>query len=123
MVVTRTVALAVRLALAVTLSLAVGRVVTAPAPPPATAHEVGLLAWPPRGDLVRNPGLVAAATRLWRRSPSVGTMCLRNVHSFAATDEGLFWSRDASRYNSAKSRTFGASFGGCAGICARSVAV
>jgi hypothetical protein len=50
-------------------TLAVGRVVTAPAPPPPTAHEPGLLAWPPRGDLIRNGDLVASATKIWRRSP------------------------------------------------------
>jgi len=50
-------------------ALAVGRLVTEPSPPPATAHEAGLLSWPPRGDLVRNEGLVSAATRIWRQSP------------------------------------------------------
>ena len=50
-------------------ALAIGRVATEPSPPPATAHEAGLLSWPPRGDLVRSDGLVSAATRLWRQSP------------------------------------------------------
>ena len=48
--------------------VAVGRTVTAPAPPPPTAHEAGLLSWPPRGDLVRNTALVRAASKVWRRT-------------------------------------------------------
>ena len=48
--------------------VAVGRVVTAPPPPPPTAHETGLLSWPPRGDLVRDEGLVSAATKVWRHT-------------------------------------------------------
>ena len=50
--------------------LAVGRVATAPSPRPPAAHEPGLLAWPPRGDLVRDHGLITAATKLWRRAPA-----------------------------------------------------
>ena len=50
--------------------VAVGRVVTRPAPLPRTAHEAGLLAWPARGDLLRDGSLLAAATRLWREAPS-----------------------------------------------------
>jgi hypothetical protein len=48
----------------------VARTVTAPAPLPPTAHEAGLLAWPPRGDLVRDHDLLVAAERLWRAQPS-----------------------------------------------------
>ena len=51
-------------------SVAVVRVVTAPTPLPRTAHESGLLAWPARGELVRDGSLLAAATRLWRAAPS-----------------------------------------------------
>jgi len=49
-------------------AVAVGRVATAPSPPPPTAHEAGLLTWPPRGDLVRHAGLVSAATKVWRHA-------------------------------------------------------
>ena len=62
---------AAALTVAITAStVAVVRVVTAPTPLPRTAHEAGLLAWPARGELVRDGSLLTAATRLWRSAPS-----------------------------------------------------
>jgi hypothetical protein len=43
----------------------VGRAATAPVPVPAAAHVRGLLDWPVRGDLVRDRGLIRAASRIW----------------------------------------------------------
>jgi hypothetical protein len=42
------------------------RLVNAPPPLPPTAHVPGLLAWPARGPLVRDAGLVASAVGAWR---------------------------------------------------------
>jgi hypothetical protein len=54
--------------------VAVVRVVTAPPPLPATAHSADLLAWPPRGDLVRDSAVREAAVTTWRsdRDPPQG---------------------------------------------------
>lgn len=48
------------------LVAAIARVVGAPGPTPATAHEAGLLAWSPRGPLIRDAAFVRAATAHWR---------------------------------------------------------
>lgn len=45
------------------------RTATAPEPLPPTPHEAGLLHWAPRGDLVRDRGLIDDAAALWRRGP------------------------------------------------------
>jgi hypothetical protein len=48
--------------------VAVGRDADTLAPLPPTAHVAGLLAWPPRGPLVRDASVVSAAVRAWRAS-------------------------------------------------------